>query len=168
MPPRALTKAQKAQVDNLLTWVDRHPITGRRRCVHCGVDAPEASQNDSDDFLCDPTRGCARWQQARAYPDGVPGYTQEPETCRYCGHESEWAPGEEPGMKRCPACRSDMHPEEALKLHGQAIVPFRKAGPGLRRMGAAAASGEMSVDHGWRVVYDQGALARSLEEISGG
>lgn len=119
--PQQPTEAQTERARRVTTHEARDPLTDRRLCRWCGVEAPEEAQAGGE-YRC-PDNGCGRWQQEKAWPDGIPGLTQVPEACRHCGATSEWAPGEEDGVKRCPACRCDMHPRAAMALCGQAIVP---------------------------------------------
>jgi hypothetical protein len=143
------TKAQHAQAQTILDHRVVDPIDGGVRCRWCLH--PSHVVGDDTDFLCGQ---CGRWQGAKAFPDGVPGLTQVPETCAHCGHASEWAPDEADGMKRCPACRSDMHPRAALELHGQAILP---TGGRARASVLRLASKQPGVGE-WTTVTDQAAL----------
>lgn len=121
----APTKAQRDKAARIVAYEVRDPLTETRKCRWCGWDAPEEAQAGGE-YLCPTDRdqkGCGRWQHEKAFPDGVPGLTQTTETCRWCGEASDWAPDEDDAMKRCPACRADMHPAAALRFHGQAIVP---------------------------------------------
>lgn len=97
------TKAQLTRARAVVDYVVRDPLDGRRRCRWCGLDAPAHAQ-DGGEYLCPADLGgCGRWQHARAFPDGVPGLTQDALVCRRCGATTHYdAAG--PAPDACPAC----------------------------------------------------------------
>lgn len=66
------TKAQVLQAQRVIQYEQRDPLTGERACRWCLMKSPEAHQ-DGGEYLCPQ---CLRWQNEKAFPQGVPGLTQ--------------------------------------------------------------------------------------------
>lgn len=70
-----MTEFTQEQIDKaqaVIDYVDIDPLTGQRHCRWCKF--PADSRHRKGDYLCPQ---CQRWQNAKAFPDGVPGLTQE-------------------------------------------------------------------------------------------
>lgn len=82
--PDKPTQAQIDRARRIIAFEQRDPLTGDRHCRWCllkapvvllGADGEVASRpQDGGEYLCPQ---CGRWQNERAFPDGVPGLTQE-------------------------------------------------------------------------------------------
>lgn len=76
MPDRP-TEARLIRAEAILTHKAIDVVTGERVCQWCGVRASERVDGpliDDGDYLC---WQCGRWNGAKAWPDGIPGLTQE-------------------------------------------------------------------------------------------
>lgn len=97
------TKADRDKAQRIISYEVRDPLTETRKCRWCGLDAPASAQAGGE-YLCPGGEGgCGRWQHERAFPDGVPGLTQELVACPACGVESNWNALDD-SPRRCPAC----------------------------------------------------------------